>query len=590
MKNLLITVDYGFLILLLRTGGVVSSWRESMNRRWILAGTVALFLALPGCGSEGGTSEIAPDDQSNDIVSDIGWLDLDTFFPDVQEDKDLTELDFGGGIDVDVWDPDPEDIEDVQNPKDTKETIEPDVLPEEVSDPGVAIADLQDSEDSLECKFAFGSMLIGVDITLKDVVVTAGNYPYVVVGEPMAGFYVADPGGEDFSGIHVSYPAASAPELHPGMILTLVGDHKESACFTNFQAKNSIVIVNPNGEPPVPTVVTPAEIMEDPEVFEGMFLRVESVTVTDPNPDSAAFDDKRHFLVNDVLRVGNDYKVPYMTPPTDERTLGDEFHYIVGVLRWIGEDWVLMPRSGLDMWRMGDEPPVDVGPEIVEQPVEGIVEEVPDVVETVEYVEYVEEEPDVVDVPDVPDDTDVPDIDEDVPADVPPQDTMPDIEIPEEPDSPIVITEIMYDPASPIFDDKGEWFEIINASKEPVDLNGWRISSEDGNMHIIQYGAPFWIQPNQILVFGNQSIESQNGGVEIDYMYPSVDFSLDNGMDSVVLMNVYGFPIDSVHYNENMSWPEGFGASIELYHQNLDNENPANWKVATVPYGDGTQL
>ena len=164
-----------------------------------------------------------------------------------------------------------------------------------------------------------------------------------------------------------------------------------------------------------------------------------------------------------------------------------------------------------------------------------------------------------------------------------------DDEIPGEPDSPIVITEIMYDPSG-IADDKWEWIELYNADNEAIDLNGWSLVDEKNQKHIIMNGGPFPVEPGEYLVLGCNSNESTNGGVELDYNYPYVDFGLANTGDSVILKNIYGDIVDAVHYDENTGWPPAKGASLSLLHPNLDNENSANWGVASEPYGDGSNM
>ena len=43
----------------------------------------------------------------------------------------------------------------------------------------------------------------------------------------------------------------------------------------------------------------------------------------------------------------------------------------------------------------------------------------------------------------------------------------------------VLITEIMYDPASPERNGEPEWVEIANLGPTPVDLSGWKLDDED---------------------------------------------------------------------------------------------------------------
>jgi len=450
-----------------------------------------------------------------------------------------------------------------QPPEETVEQVTPDIEEE-----GTSIKDLQQSADSLECVVQYGAMLVGANIVLKHVVVTAPPYPFQFGSDPQHGYYLMDPEGGPYSGIHATYPSAQVPDLAPGMVVTVSGDHKESSCFTLFQAKS--ILVNSEGPAPEPYLTTAADISADPESFEGVFVRIEGVTVTNANPDISEGYDHHEFVVDQVLRVGNDYELKYMTLPTDAREVGDVFQYIVGVVKFSDETFHLMPRTDADMLLEGEQPPVDDPFVEFVEPTADIFEQ-PDIVEGL--IEVIEDIPMVQDIP--------------VEPDLGPQDITPDI--PSTPDSPVVITEIMADPDG-IPDDKGEWLEIVNATDEVIDLNGWRIEDLSGQLHIIMNGGPYLLQPGQVQVFGSNSIESSNGGVEVNYQYPYSDFKIANDSDVIILKNLYGEEVDAVYYNKFAGWKVPKGASIELLHPNLDNNDPANWVKASTPYGDGSNL
>ncbi len=529
----------------------------------VLARCLVLTIGLLpwGCATEQQVQVAPAEDVS---AADLGPSPVEIKLVDAAAQENLSfpeeVLDFYG-------DPEIEPIPDVKKvdvpvlpPEETVEQFAPDI-----EEAGTAIKELQESSDSLECIVKFGAMLVGIDITLKKVVVTAPPYPFQFVGEKLHGFYLMDPGGGPYSGIHATYPSAQVPDLVPGMVVTLTGDHKESSCFTLFQAKS--ILVESEGDSPAPYLTTPADIMADPEAFEGVFVRIEGVVVTDANPDIKDGYDHHEFMVDDLLRVGNDYQLKYMTLPTDARQVGDVFQYIVGVVKYGNEAFRLMPRTNGDMLLEGEQPPAD-DPYV--EPMADVIEQ-PDVVE--EIYEVIE------DVPTVPDVSILPDL--------APQDIVPDI--PGTPDSPVVITEIMADPDG-IPDDKGEWLEIVNATDEAVDINGWRLEDLSGQMHIIMNGGPFLLQPGQILVLGANAIESTNGGVEVNYQYPYSDFKLDNTADSIILKNLYGEEVDAVHFDKFAGWKVPKGASMELLHPNLDNNDAANWQVAVAPCGDGSNL
>lgn len=150
----------------------------------------------------------------------------------------------------------------------------------------------------------------------------------------------------------------------------------------------------------------------------------------------------------------------------------------------------------------------------------------------------------------------------------------------------IVVNEIMQNP-SQVYDDKGEWFELYNPTAAEVDLNGWTIKDNDTNSHVINNGGPLLIAPNGYLVLGNNADSATNGGVQVDYAYPS-SWVLANGDDEVILLDANLNEIDRVEYDGGPQFPDPTGASMALADPALDNNVGANWyRENTIRYGDG---
>jgi len=94
------------------------------------------------------------------------------------------------------------------------------------------------------------------------------------------------------------------------------------------------------------------------------------------------------------------------------------------------------------------------------------------------------------------------------------------------------------------------------------------------------------VAANSYFVFGRDDDSTLNGGYNVDYEYSS--FFLTNGSDEVVLSAPTGLIIDSVAYDDGLTFPDPAGASMELIGTSAsENDNGANWQTATVPYGDG---
>lgn len=146
----------------------------------------------------------------------------------------------------------------------------------------------------------------------------------------------------------------------------------------------------------------------------------------------------------------------------------------------------------------------------------------------------------------------------------------------------IVITEIMQNPAA-VGDNSGEYFEVYNAGNAPVDLNGWTISDNGADNHVI--ASSVVINVGEYAVLANNGDTATNGGLTVDYVYSGV--FLANGDDEVVLTDADSNEIDRVEYDGGPIWPDPTGASMSLVDLTADNNDGTNWCTATTAYGDG---
>lgn len=155
----------------------------------------------------------------------------------------------------------------------------------------------------------------------------------------------------------------------------------------------------------------------------------------------------------------------------------------------------------------------------------------------------------------------------------------------------VIITEIMQNPAA-VSDDKGEYFEVYNTTSSSIDLQGWVIkagSTTSPNEHTISTSVV--IPANGYVVFGENSDDSTNGGVTVDYQYDS-SLYLGNGSSKVVVecgSNV----IDEVTYDNGNTFPDPTGKSMELAtnkYSASENDNGANWAEATSEIVSGGDL
>jgi len=150
----------------------------------------------------------------------------------------------------------------------------------------------------------------------------------------------------------------------------------------------------------------------------------------------------------------------------------------------------------------------------------------------------------------------------------------------------IIVTEIMNNPSA-VSDSEGEYFEVYNTTGSDIDLDGWTISDDGADSHVID--GSLIVPAGGYAVLGNNADMGSNGGAPVDYSYGSGWF-LSNGGDEVILTDPSGTEIDRVEYDGGPNFPDPTGASMNLDPMALDftsNDNGSNWCTSTSAYGDG---
>ena len=147
----------------------------------------------------------------------------------------------------------------------------------------------------------------------------------------------------------------------------------------------------------------------------------------------------------------------------------------------------------------------------------------------------------------------------------------------------VVITEVMANPAS-VSDSYGEWFEVLNTTDSTIDMHGWSIKDLDGDEHhLISDQATIPILPGEYFILAKNSDQTQNGGVNVNYVYNG--YSLSNSDDEIILLDASGAIVDEVHYSNG--WPFSSGVSMEIHDPFNDNALIENWFSSNMSYGDG---
>ncbi len=150
----------------------------------------------------------------------------------------------------------------------------------------------------------------------------------------------------------------------------------------------------------------------------------------------------------------------------------------------------------------------------------------------------------------------------------------------------LLITEIMYNPAA-ITDTEGEWFEIYNASLQPIDLFQVVIKKGSEVQHVINEHVILNAGEHLVLA-RNINATSLSG-----YIYGS-SLSLTNSGDDIILANygdngTNGSAICSVNFGSS-GFPDANGASLNLDPGAYDVEmakSGINWCLSSSIYDTG---
>lgn len=155
----------------------------------------------------------------------------------------------------------------------------------------------------------------------------------------------------------------------------------------------------------------------------------------------------------------------------------------------------------------------------------------------------------------------------------------------------LIITEIMYDPASSP-DGDFEYVEIYNNSSTAVNLAGYVIDDNAGVLTSanIDTGTVPAMGTAVIIPAGTRAAMEAAWGAQINFVEATTSLGLNNTGDSVGIWSSlasygnhdFGTALDAVTYSNNLPWPgSGMVASIYLRSVTLPNDNAANWARST---------
>ncbi len=151
--------------------------------------------------------------------------------------------------------------------------------------------------------------------------------------------------------------------------------------------------------------------------------------------------------------------------------------------------------------------------------------------------------------------------------------------------SDLVITEIQYHP--PTDGETGDWIELYNRGKQPVDLTGW-VLRDGANLHGFLLPSRT-LEPGAWLVVCEDLFRFRlfQPAATIPAL-GDLGFGLDNKGDFLRLYRPDGTLAVSVPYRDVAPWPveaDGVGSTLELISTSADPALPSSWKASSVRGG-----
>ncbi|MEM1324969.1 MAG: lamin tail domain-containing protein [Bacteroidota bacterium] len=147
----------------------------------------------------------------------------------------------------------------------------------------------------------------------------------------------------------------------------------------------------------------------------------------------------------------------------------------------------------------------------------------------------------------------------------------------------LVISEFLVDPVA-VSDANGEWIEIYNATDVVINLKGYEIN--DGDMTPHEIDEDVIVPPTGYVILARNADPNENGGVNADYKYSSINLT---NSDGIITLSCMGDIIDEVIYDE-ATFPIEPGVSTNLNPDFLnatDNDLGENWCESSSVFGDG---
>ncbi|HTP79972.1 MAG TPA: lamin tail domain-containing protein, partial [Bacteroidota bacterium] len=144
----------------------------------------------------------------------------------------------------------------------------------------------------------------------------------------------------------------------------------------------------------------------------------------------------------------------------------------------------------------------------------------------------------------------------------------------------VVVNEIMYAPAG----SEPEWFELVNASADSVNIAGWRVSDKNVSTKTSITNTLMPIPPGGFVVVAHDAgFFPIHTGVMVPVLVAPFSPLNNTTPDAVVLYDERSATMDSVMYSPG--WGGQNGTSLERIDQRASSTDPANWSSSVDSSG-----
>ncbi len=154
----------------------------------------------------------------------------------------------------------------------------------------------------------------------------------------------------------------------------------------------------------------------------------------------------------------------------------------------------------------------------------------------------------------------------------------------------LVFNEIMFEPGVGC----NEFVEFYNLSPVPINIGGWKMADESGNLSNLSDTAFFIPSKSYFVLAADSSVLSYYK--IFDYPYKTIlnttDLGLNNSEEILLLKDLKGNAIDSLHYSSkwhNKNFISTQNISLERINPRLNGNDALNWSSSTAGATPGRQ-